>query len=252
MPSGFAYIFFRTVKRSDRNGGLDISGQPGQSLGVQLTGEKAGLWHDRATGEGGNFHKLVASARGYSEEDAVSDIERAVGVLFHGSNGVSNHQNKPDLRPTWEAARTRAKESIEELAEFRGFGREHCEFLIDCGLIGLHTSGKWCTPVYDSLGSLISLHVRTTSENWFYEPKGIPVQPLIYGDLLKARTVHVLESQWDMFALIAMTRWHFDKTVAFFCTRGVGMVSWFKDGCQIAPPSLSIRKTTALQREKNG
>ncbi len=200
----------------------DVSGQPGQSLGVQLTGEKAGLWHDRATSEGGNFHKLIAAARGYSEEDAVSDIERAVGVSFHGGNGVSNHQNKPDLRPTWEAARTRAKESIKELAEFRGFGREHCEFLIDRGLIGLHTSGKWCTPVYDSLGSLISLHIRTTSENWFYEPKGIPVQPLIYGELLKARTVHIFESQWDMFALMAITGWHFDKTVAFFCTRGVG------------------------------
>ena len=32
----------------------DVSGAAGDSLGVQLVGPKVGLWHDRATNEGGD------------------------------------------------------------------------------------------------------------------------------------------------------------------------------------------------------
>jgi hypothetical protein len=36
----------------------DESGGAGNSLGIQLTGNKAGLWHDRATSNGGRLRKL--------------------------------------------------------------------------------------------------------------------------------------------------------------------------------------------------
>jgi len=39
----------------------DILGSPGDSLEIVLTGEKAGLWTDRATGQGGDIFDLIAA-----------------------------------------------------------------------------------------------------------------------------------------------------------------------------------------------
>lgn len=41
-----------------------IEGEGGESLSVELTGPKAGLWHDFATGDGGDIFDLWKSARG--------------------------------------------------------------------------------------------------------------------------------------------------------------------------------------------
>ena len=38
----------------------DVLGSPGDSLEVVLDGEKAGLWTDRATGDGGDIFDLIA------------------------------------------------------------------------------------------------------------------------------------------------------------------------------------------------
>ncbi len=42
----------------------DIRGNPGDSLNVEIEGRKAGLWHDFATGEGGDIIGLWAAANG--------------------------------------------------------------------------------------------------------------------------------------------------------------------------------------------
>ena len=44
----------------------DVLGSPGDSLEVVLTGEKAGLWTDRASGEGGDIFSLIAASQGIS------------------------------------------------------------------------------------------------------------------------------------------------------------------------------------------
>lgn len=44
----------------------DVLGSPGDSLEVVLTGEKAGLWTDRATGDGGDIFDLLAAYLGAS------------------------------------------------------------------------------------------------------------------------------------------------------------------------------------------
>ncbi len=44
----------------------DVLGSPGDSLEVVLTGEKAGLWTDRATGDGGDIFDLIAAYLGAS------------------------------------------------------------------------------------------------------------------------------------------------------------------------------------------
>jgi hypothetical protein len=67
----------------------DVSGAPGNSLGIQLTGSKAGLWHDRATGEGGDLVKLICLKERVTWPQAVRQIEQTLGVNLRLSDGVS-------------------------------------------------------------------------------------------------------------------------------------------------------------------
>ncbi|HOY60597.1 MAG TPA: hypothetical protein PK640_20955, partial [Verrucomicrobiota bacterium] len=53
----------------------DILGSPGDSLEIVLIGEKAGLWTDRATGDGGDEFDLIALNHGF---DARTDFSRAL------------------------------------------------------------------------------------------------------------------------------------------------------------------------------
>lgn len=55
----------------------DILGSPGDSLEIVLTGEKAGLWTDRATGDGGDEFDLIALNHGF---DARTDFSRALTI----------------------------------------------------------------------------------------------------------------------------------------------------------------------------
>src|SRR3546814_19786830 len=41
----------------------DVLGSPGRSLEIELDGERAGLWIDRATGNGGDVFALIAAHR---------------------------------------------------------------------------------------------------------------------------------------------------------------------------------------------
>jgi putative DNA primase/helicase len=60
----------------------DIDGTPGDSLETVLTGEKAGLWTDRATGEGGDVFELIAQHDGLDTRTAFPAVmEAAAGLL---------------------------------------------------------------------------------------------------------------------------------------------------------------------------
>jgi hypothetical protein len=58
----------------------NTAGDPGDSLGIQLTGDKAGLFHDRATGEGGDFVSLVEAKLGVGFREAVDWVEWTLGI----------------------------------------------------------------------------------------------------------------------------------------------------------------------------
>ncbi len=53
----------------------DIRGSAGESLNIVLRGERAGLWHDFATGEGGDLFDLWSAARGFNSfRDTLQDM----------------------------------------------------------------------------------------------------------------------------------------------------------------------------------
>lgn len=55
----------------------DVLGSPGRSLEVVLTGEKAGLWTDRASGDGGDEFDLIALHHGFA---ARTDFPKVMGI----------------------------------------------------------------------------------------------------------------------------------------------------------------------------
>lgn len=60
----------------------DVLGSPGDSLEVVLAGDKAGLWTDRATGEGGDVFDLIAAHHGLdAERDFAHVLDVAEGLV---------------------------------------------------------------------------------------------------------------------------------------------------------------------------
>ncbi|TDQ41881.1 phage/plasmid primase, P4 family [Tepidicella xavieri] len=67
----------------------DVLGSPGDSLEIVLDGEKAGLWTDRATGDGGDIFDLIAAHLGI---DVLSDFPR---VLDEASDLLGRSRSAP-------------------------------------------------------------------------------------------------------------------------------------------------------------
>ncbi len=86
----------------------DILGSPGDSLEVVLDGEKAGLWTDRATGDGGDVFDLIAAQAGLHVATGFSQVlERAVQLL--GYSSVQPVRRKRREPPTDELGPATAK-----------------------------------------------------------------------------------------------------------------------------------------------
>lgn len=61
-----------------------VDGEAGESLSVELKGKKAGLWHDFATGEGGDIFDLWKSARGCASfRETLKDASEYTGATIN-------------------------------------------------------------------------------------------------------------------------------------------------------------------------
>ncbi|RUQ96565.1 bifunctional DNA primase/helicase [Legionella septentrionalis] len=57
-----------------------IDGESGKSLGVHLTGEKAGIWSDFATGDGGDLLNLWVQKRNLTNYEAMKEASSYLGI----------------------------------------------------------------------------------------------------------------------------------------------------------------------------
>ena len=69
----------------------DVLGSPGDSLEVSLKGETAGLWHDHATGEGGDIFALIAAHHGL---DTQADFARVLEIAGQLVGRATSHPPK--------------------------------------------------------------------------------------------------------------------------------------------------------------
>ncbi len=74
----------------------DVLGSPGDSLEVVLDGEKAGLWTDRATGEGGDIFALIAVHLGANVHTDFPRVLDAAAGLLGRSRSLPARKTKKD------------------------------------------------------------------------------------------------------------------------------------------------------------
>ena len=76
-----------------------VAGEPGHSLGVQLVGNKAGVWADFAAGISGDALDLVRHCLGLEMSDAINWSRRWLGLDEYGDAGTSNRPAPPPSPP---------------------------------------------------------------------------------------------------------------------------------------------------------
>ena len=198
----------------------DIAGGPGRSFKVCLSGQKARLCKDFATGEkGGTLIDVCMAVRGCDFNAAVAHCGELVG-LHHPAN-LGSHRNDPPA-PTpafpWEPCRSAlTSEQLEHFAEWRGFSLAHCARLRAEGLLGVY-QGAIALPVVDPHGTCVGAQYFPQGSRGFYT-KGATAHPLCIGDLSAARRVFGFESPWDAFAF--HERCGLGEGEAIISTRGV-------------------------------
>lgn len=70
----------------------DVLGSPGDSLEVVLDGERAGLWTDRATGDGGDIFSLIAGHLAVSIHTDFNHVLDAAAILLRPGKACAQGQ----------------------------------------------------------------------------------------------------------------------------------------------------------------
>jgi hypothetical protein len=219
--------FFPSGKKEDGEWKIgDVSGAKGNSLGICLSTNKAGVWHDRATGDKGDFVKLLERNRNLSFPDAALEISRCLGVDLPSYNGSERREIE------WASCARLSDEHAKRMAGWRGLSEPFVQWLVETDLVRVYTKNgapRWAFPVHLN-GKVAGCHIRPIEWTgpkqcpWLILPKkengGPGVQPLTIGDLTSVQEVHVFESQWDMFAVCDRLSLHLTDSIAAICTRG--------------------------------
>jgi putative DNA primase/helicase len=98
LESVLATLFPTGKKRKGKFLIGDVLGSPGDSLEVVLDGEKAGLWTDRATGDGGDIFDLIAANLGANAHtDFPRVMQHAADLLGRSPVTQSRKTKKKDV-----------------------------------------------------------------------------------------------------------------------------------------------------------
>lgn len=76
-----------------------VNGDPGESLKVCITGNKAGVWADFATGEGGDLLDLWQKARGLTFVSMLDQVRDHLGVTRERFHALPRKQYAPPAKP---------------------------------------------------------------------------------------------------------------------------------------------------------
>ncbi len=200
-------------------GGTD--GGPGKSMGVELEGEKAGVWVDSSTGESGDLIKLFQIVRSLSFPDSVSASEEFCKIAPTGDTegridpgNFTFHDPTPlDEAPVYRVSSPTTTlidwkkcvseftpEKASELCEWRGYSIECVRWMREQELIGCF-QGNFAFPVHNAKGQVVAIHHKS-GDGWRYYPSGAESSPLIIGSPTDASHCLAFESQWDAFAVL--------------------------------------------------
>jgi twinkle protein len=101
-----------------------LSGEPGDSLGVHLTGDKAGVWSDFSTGDKGDFIGLWMAARNLSLVDACREALAFLGIA---EERPQSREKRTWKKPTREGVSKLSPEHATWLRDVRKLPAESIE-----------------------------------------------------------------------------------------------------------------------------
>ena len=109
MDSILATLFPAGKKRRGKFLIGDVLGSPGDSLEVVLDGEKAGLWTDRATGDGGDIFDLIAAHLGANAHTDFPRVMQHAADLLGQASATPSRKAKKKEAPVDELGPATAK-----------------------------------------------------------------------------------------------------------------------------------------------
>jgi len=101
-----------------------LQGEPGQSLGVHLTGHKAGLWSDFATGEAGDLIDLWQHTTGLKFVEVLDRAREYLGMERPKENRDPNAPRKTYKRPQKPECHAPKEKALDYLHEVRNVSVE--------------------------------------------------------------------------------------------------------------------------------
>ena len=172
------------------------SGEAGQSMSVRLSGVKAGIWSDFATGETGDILDLWASVRGLSIAEAINEAQAYMGVR----ESMPDREEKSYKRPSKPKCQT-PKSEVKAWLNSRGLTDE----TISAFKIGEQLVNGKSYAVFPYLrdGELVNAKYRNPSEKKDMRQEG-GAEPCLFGWHLiepKCRVIAICEGEIDAMSL---------------------------------------------------
>ena len=195
-----------------------INGEEGKSLSVRLTGAKAGVWADFASGEKGDLLDLWAAVRGCSIAEAIREAKDYLGVR----DSMPEREKKTFKRPAKPQCQA-AKAGAAQWLQSRGLTAE----TIAAFRIAEQTRGDKTYAVFPYLrdGELVNVKYRNIAEKKDMRQEG-GAEPCLFGWHLidpKARTVAITEGEIDAMTL------HQCGVPALSVNAGAGNHQWMEN-----------------------
>jgi len=194
------------------------NGEEGQSLSVRLTGAKAGVWADFASGEKGDLLDLWAAVRGCSIAEAIREAKDYLGIRDNMPEREKKTFKRP-AKPQCQAAKAGAMEWLT--------GRGLTHETIAAFRIAEQTRGDKTYAVFPYLrdGELVNVKYRNIAEKKDMRQEG-GAEPCLFGWHLidtKTRYVCITEGEID-----AMTLHQFGFA-AMSVNAGAGNHQWIEN-----------------------
>ena len=194
------------------------NGEEGQSLSVRLTGAKAGVWADFASGEKGDLLDLWAAVRGCSIAEAIREAKDYLGIRDNMPEREKKTFKRP-AKPQCQAAKAGAMEWLTS----RGLTPE----TIAAFKIAEQVRNGKTYAVFPYLrdGELVNVKYRNIAEKKDMRQEG-GAEPCLFGWHLidpKARTVAICEGEIDAMTL------HQCGVPALSVNAGAGNHQWMEN-----------------------
>lgn len=193
-------------------------GEAGQSLSVRLTGAKAGVWKDFASGEAGDLLDLWAATRGCSIAEAITEAKAYLNI-----RDTMPQREKPTFKRPQKPQCQAAKSGALEWLKSRGLTDET---IAAFNIAEQMRNGKtYAVFPYLRDGELVNVKYRNIVEKKDMRQEG-GAEPCLFGWHLidpKARTVAICEGEIDAMTL------HQVGVPALSVNAGAGNHQWIEN-----------------------